>query len=276
MNLSDTALLMVAFVWGLTFVMVKESLFFISPFKFLFYRFLLSFLFLLVISCKRLKNMDRSIFKYGILIGVSLFSGYGFQTVGLMYTTPANAGFITGLSVVLVPSLSVLFIKKGLNRYSYLGVGCAAAGLFSLSFQRFEMNYGDFLILLCAFSFALHIVLVGKYAPLYDPVLLTTVQIGVVALLSFLLSLNQQPVFTTIVWETLIITSLFATVLAFLIQNMAQRHTPPTRTAVIFAMEPVFAALCSFILVHEVFTFRKIIGCALILVGMVITELKKA
>jgi drug/metabolite transporter (DMT)-like permease len=220
--------------------------------------------------------MDRNILKYGIVIGVSLFSGYGFQTVGLQYTTPANAGFITGLSVVVVPFLSVLFIKKGLHVYSYVGVVCAAAGLFSLSFQKFEMNYGDFLMLLCAFSFALHIVLVGKYAPLYDPVLLTTVQIGVVAVLSFLLSLNQEPVFTTMVWKTVIVTSLFATVLAFLIQNLAQQHTPPTRTAVIFAMEPVFAALCSFILIHEVFTLRKVAGCILILLGMVITELKKA
>ena len=219
--------------------------------------------------------MDRNILKYGIVIGLSLFLGYGFQTVGLQYTTPANAGFITGLSVVAVPFLSVLFIKKRLPMYSYMGVACAAIGLFSLSFQQFEMNYGDFLIAVCAFCFALHIVLVGKYAPLYDPVLLTTVQIGVVALLSWFLSLNQEPIFTTIVWETLIVTSLFATVLAFLIQNLAQQHTPPTRTAVIFAMEPVFAALCSFILIHEVFTFRKVIGCILILLGMVITELKK-
>lgn len=274
MKPSDAALLIVAFVWGLTFVLVKESLFFVSPFRFLFYRFTLSFLLLILISVKKLKNINKKVIKYGILIGIALFCGYGFQTVGLQYTTPANAGFITGLSVVIVPFLSMALLKKRPHKYSFGGVFCAAVGLFFLSFQNLEMNYGDFLILLCAFSFAMHIILVGKYAPFYDPVLLTTVQIGVVALLSFFLSTGQEQVINATVLEALIITAVFATVMAFLIQNIAQKHTPPTRTAVIFAMEPVFAAVCSFLLIHEVFTVRKIVGCVLILTGMVITELK--
>ena len=275
MKLSDTALLVVAFVWGLTFVMVKESLSFISPFKFLFFRFLLSFIFLLVISAKKLRNLNTNIMKYGMIIGIFLFCGYGFQTVGLQYTTPANAGFITGLSVVMVPFLEVIILRKKPGSYSFVGVLCAAVGLFFLSFEKLQMNYGDFLILLCAFSFALHIVMVGKYAPLHDPVLLTVIQIGMVAFLSFFLSIHQESVINTVVLEALLVTSIFATVMAFLVQNMAQRHTPPTRTAVIFAMEPVFAALCSFILIHEVFTLRKIAGCLLILVGMIIAEAKK-
>jgi drug/metabolite transporter (DMT)-like permease len=275
MKFSDEALLVVAFVWGLTFVMVKESLSFISPFRFLFYRFSLSFLFLLAVSNKRLRNMDINSAKYGILIGIALFSGYGFQTVGLQYTTPANAGFITGLSVVIVPFLSLVLLRKKPSKYAFVGVLCAFFGLVFLSFQEIEMNYGDFLVLLCAFSFAMHIILVGKYVPFYDPVLLTTVQIGTVALLSFFMSTEQEPVINTIVLKALIVTSLLATVMAFLVQNMAQQHTSPTRTAVIFATEPVFAALCSFVLIGEVFTLRKIIGCILILAGMLITEIRK-
>lgn len=281
MKNSDIGLLMVAFVWGLTFVLVKESLFYISPFKFLFYRFSLSFLLLLGISIKKLKNITVDIIKYGGSIGIALFCGYGFQTMGLQYTTPANAGFITGLSVVIVPFLSFALLQKKPSIYSIIGVLCAAAGLFFLSFQQFDMNYGDFLVLLCAFSFALHIILVGKYAPFYDPVLLTMVQIGMVALLSGIsgvsevLSAGQSPTMNVTVVEALIITAVFATVMAFLVQNMAQKYTPPTRTAVVFAMEPFFAAVCSYLLIHEVFTVRKIIGCALILAGMVVTELKK-
>lgn len=275
MKNSDIGLLMVAFVWGLTFVIVKESLFYISPFKFLFYRFSLSFLLLLGISIKKLKNITVKTVKYGSFIGIALFCGYGFQTVGLQYTTPANAGFITGLSVVIVPFLSFALLQKKPSIYSIIGVLCAVVGLFFLSFQQFDMNYGDFLVLLCAFSFAMHIILVGKYAPFYDPVLLTMVQIGMVALLSGVLSAGQSSVINATVIEALIVTALFATVMAFLVQNMAQKYTPPTRTAVVFAMEPVFAAVCSFLLIHEVFTVRKIIGCVLILVGMLITELKK-
>jgi drug/metabolite transporter (DMT)-like permease len=274
MKLSDTALLAVAFVWGLTFVMVKESLYYISPFRFLFYRFSLSFVLLLGISVKKLRHINTYIIKYGLFIGVALFFGYGFQTVGLQYTTPANAGFITGLSVVIVPFLSLVLLKYKPGIYSIAGVVCAFCGLFFLSFHNYEMNIGDFLVLLCAVSFAMHIILVGKYAPVHDPVLLTTVQIGMVAVLSGIFSINQESVLNATVIHALIITALFATVFAFLIQNMAQEHTPPTRTAVIFAMEPVFAAVCSYVLINEVFTVRKIVGCVLILAGMLITEIR--
>ncbi len=272
---NDAALLMVTFVWGLTFVMVKESLSFVGPFTFLFYRFSLSFLLLIAISMKKLRKINIYVTKYGILIGIFLFSGYGFQTVGLQYTTPASAGFITGLSVVIVPFLSMALLKKRPGKNSLLGVLCAFLGLLFLSFQQLRMNYGDFLVLLCAFSFAMHIVLVGKFAPFNDPFLLTTVQIGTVAGLSFLFRKEQDIILNSTVLEALIITAVFATVMAFLIQNIAQRSTPPTRTAVIFAMEPVFAAVSSFVLIHEVFTLRKIIGCLLILSGMVITEMKR-
>lgn len=272
---SDAALLMIAFVWGFSFVLVKEALTFISPFTFLFYRFFLSFLILLMISAKKLRVINANILKYGIFIGIALFFGYGFQTVGLQYTTPANAGFITGLSVVMVPFLSVALLKKRPDIYSFVGVFFAAAGLFFLLFQQLEMNYGDLLIVFCAFSFAMHIILVGKYVPSCDPLLLTTIQIGTVALLSYGFTGRGRTTMTPLAVEAVLITSLVATVAAFLIQNAAQRHVTPTRTAVIFATEPVFAALCSFFLNYEVFTVRKVGGCLLILVGILITEFKK-
>lgn len=271
---SDLGLLVVAFVWGLTFVMVKESLLFISPFKFLFYRFFLSFLFLAGLSGKRLLRLNGSVLGHGAVIGVFLFLGYGLQTVGLQYTTPANTGFITGLSVVIVPFLAVALLKKPPGKGAFWGVGCAGLGLFLLSVEEMEVNQGDLLVLLGAFAFAMHLILVGKYVQNHDPVLLTTVQIGMVALLSLTASSGQQWSVNRTVVEALLVTSVFATVMAFLIQNLAQRHTPPTRTAVIFATEPVFAALCSYVLTGELFTVRKVVGCLLILTGMLIAEIK--
>jgi drug/metabolite transporter (DMT)-like permease len=273
-KLSDLGLLTVAFVWGLTFVMVKESLLFISPFKFLFYRFALSFLFLAGLSGKRLLRLNRPVLGHGALIGVFLFLGYGLQTVGLQYTTPANTGFITGLSVVIVPFLAAGLLKRPPGTYAVVGVGCAAVGLFLLSVEKMEMDYGDFLVLLGAFAFAMHLILVGKYAPEHDPVLLTTVQIGMVALVSFAASWGQQWSVNNTVVQALFVTSIFATVMAFLLQNMAQRYTPPTRTAVIFATEPVFAAVCSYMLIGEPFTIKKVAGCLLILTAMLIAEIK--
>jgi drug/metabolite transporter (DMT)-like permease len=275
MKSSDLGLLGVAFVWGFTFVAVKESLEFVSPFTFLFYRFLLAFLLLFIISIKKLKKMNRVILRHGFLVGIFLFLGYGFQTMGLQYTTPANAGFITGLSVIIVPFLSVFALKVKPPLNAWIGVACALIGLFFLSFEKFSMDYGDFLVLLGACSFATHLILVGKYSPRYDPFLLTTAQIGTVTVLSCLLGVRSPVVvFNHTVVEALIITAVFATVLAFLIQTAAQQHTPATRTAVIFAMEPVFAALSSYILIHEIFPVQKILGCILILLGMIITEIK--
>jgi len=271
----DISLLMVSFFWGITFVVVKEAIEFIPPFSFLFYRFSITFLLLLLVSIGRLKNLDLETLKSGIFIGSFLFLGYGFQTVGLRETTPANAGFITGLSVVIVPFISSLLLKLKPQKNVIAGVILATAGLIFLSFQRFMISYGDFLILLCAFSFAMHIILVGKYSPGRDTFLITMVQIGTVALFSFFLSFGEKPFeFNMTIWQALIITSFFATFLAFLIQNSAQKNVSPTHTALIFSMEPVFAALGSYILLNEAFTLRKIIGCICILTGMILSEIK--
>jgi len=272
---NDLALLVVAFFWGLTFVTVKEAIEFIPPFSFLFCRFSIAFLLLLLISIKKLKNMNLKTLKSGFFIGIFLFLGYAFQTVGLKYTTPANAGFITGLSVVIVPFLSSVILKAKPGRNVIIGIILATIGLLFLSFQEFKISYGDFLILLCALSFAMHIILVGKYSPKMDTFLITTVQIGTVALFSLFFSFTESSFeFNIVILEALIITAIFATVLAFLIQNAAQKHVSPTHTALIFAMEPVFAAVCSYIIISEVFTIRKIIGCLFILLGMIIAEIK--
>jgi len=272
---NDLSLLMVTFFWGLTFITVKEAIEFIPPFSFLFYRFLIAFLLLLAVSIKKIKNLDLKTLKYGFFVGIFLFLGYGFQTVGLKYTTPANAGFITGLSVVMVPFLSSIILKIKPGRNVIIGVTLATIGLVFLSFQEFKINYGDFLILMCAFSFAMHIILVGKYSPKLDTFLITTVQIGAVAMFSLFFSFTESSFeFNMTIYEALIITAVFATFLAFLIQNAAQKHVSPTHTALIFAMEPVFAAVCSYILISEVFTLRKILGYLLILLGMIIAEIK--
>jgi drug/metabolite transporter (DMT)-like permease len=196
--------------------------------------------------------------------------------VGLTYTTPANAGFITGLSVVIVPLFSSLILKITPGRNALVGVVLAFIGLIFLSFRGFTIGYGDFLILLCAFSFAMHIILVGKYASSVDTFLITTIQIGTVAVLSFFCSLTEASFeFNAVIWQALVITAVFAMVVAFLLQNAAQKDVTPTHTALIFAMEPVFAALCSYLLIHEIFTARKIIGCLFILLGMILAERRR-
>lgn len=277
---ADLALLFVAFIWGITFVVVKEALAEIGPYFFLAIRFAIAFLFLALICWRSTLRVNRANLAGGLFIGLALFGGYAFQTVGLQYTTAANAGFITGLSVVLVP----LFVA-GLTRtlpapMAVTGVACAIIGLGLLAVQGdFAVGYGDFLVFCCAVCFAAHVILVGRYAPCLDPALLAIIQIGTVAFICFLIApvLESFPVtLAPPVQIALLATAVPATALAFLIQNKAQKFTSPTHTAVIFTTEPVFAGLAAWFWGGETLEVHQWIGGAVIVLGTLITVWKTA
>lgn len=276
---ADLALLFVAFSWGLTFVVVQDALSGIGPYYFVALRFLLAFIFLAVIYWRNLSGLNLPTLKTGIFIGSFLFAGYAFQTVGLKYTGPATAGFITGLAVVLVPVFTALYYKRMPGIYVIIGVICATMGLGLLTIQcnAFKLGLGEILIFGCAICFGLHILLVGRFAGSYDPVLMAITQIATVSGVSFVfaLMLEKMPAqITTPVWVAFLITAIPATSLAFLIQNTVQRYTSPTHTAIIFTMEPVFSAITAHVLGREFLIGFQIIGCILILGGMLIAELK--
>jgi drug/metabolite transporter (DMT)-like permease len=215
----------------------------------------------------------------GILVGLALFAGYAFQTFGLRETTPAKAGFITGLSVVLVPLGQVIFLRRPPRRNSIVGVALATVGLALLSLQPdMSISRGDLLVLGCAVAFAAHILLVGRYAPDWPPLRLALVQIVTVAVLSSAAALLlERPIGWPPgnVWFAAAFTGLLATALAFFVQSRAQQATSPTHTALIFAAEPVFAGLFSFLLIGEVLGPRQILGSALIVAGMLVSEFRR-
>lgn len=276
--LADAALLAVAAVWGLTFVTVKNAISLLPPFAFNFYRFGLAALVMAVFALPSRKELTKATVKAGVLLGVFLFLGYSFQTLGLLYTTASNAGFITGLSVVFVPLFSTLIAKERPAHGVIAGALIAAAGLAFISGVGFtKFNVGDFLVLCCAFSFALHIIFVGKYTTLYSTVWLVTLQIGIVALFSGIFSLlleSGNNSFQPAVWPALIITALFATCFAFFVQNYMQRFTSPSHTAIILTSEPVFSAIFSVILLQETLTPYAYWGGLLIISGMLLSEVK--
>lgn len=275
---ADLALLGVTAIWGVTFTVIKDALAGIGPHYFLGMRFSAAFIFLALFYWKRLINADRNTLAAGLAIGLFLYAGYVFQTVGLQYTSASNAGFITGLAVVLVPLICSVLSRRLPGGAPALGVFSAALGLAALSLgDDMRINYGDALVFLCAVSFAVQIILVGRYAPQYDPVVLAIVQIGVVAFASLgcAVALEEMPVvLSREVWVAFLITTLPATALAFLIQNTVQRFTSPTHTAIIFTMEPVFAAASAWLLGGEILTLKQLAGCFLILAGMLVAELK--
>lgn len=273
---ADLALLFVTLVWGSTFVIVKWAIIDLPPFPFLAIRFGLAFFSLLPFLWYQRAHISVKTVLQGVALGVFLFSGYAWQTVGLQYTTASNAGFITGLSVVIVPTLLVITTRKLPQLSLVLGILSAVVGLALLSLSdRLQFNKGDIMILVCAISFAFHIFLVGNYAPKTNATVLASAQILTVSILSgiFTLLIPQPPVtFSMTVWFALLVTAVPATSLAFYVQTKMQQFTSATHTALIFSMEPVFAAISGFILAGEILTTRGLIGAGLVLVGMLVAE----
>lgn len=285
---ADASLLAVTFVWGATFVVVQNAIAFLEPLSFNAVRFSLAWLFLfiwLVIFHRSLfRHYTLPLIRAGIWMGLWLFSGYALQTIGLLYTTSSKAGFITGLNVVLVPLFSFLFLKQKPSVNAIIGTVMAAAGLYFLTIGdgSWSFNRGDVFVFFCAISFAMHIIVTDKYSARYSSMLLTMTQLFTVAVMctifAFLFEDETQMWNAAIlqkreVWTALLITSLLATTAAFLIQTNFQKYTTATRVALIFAMEPVFAAITAYIWAGERLTASAIIGCIGILCGMIFAEL---
>lgn len=287
--LADLGLLFVAFIWGTTFVLVQNAVRVMEPMTFNGVRFCLAFFLLLIIVCLVRPKVPRKeigdVIGKGLLLGGFLFAGYALQTIGLVYTTSAKAGFITGLSVVLVPLFVWAFYQKRPATHAFLGPAFAVCGLYFLTMEgTLAPNFGDLLVLFCAVAFAMHIVFTGRFSARAPALFLTTVQMGTVAVLSFagaFLFENWRVAFSPTVLghgdvlSALFVTSLFATVLAYFIQTKLQKQTPATHVAIIFAMEPVFAALCGVIYAGESLTAAQWFGSALIFSSMILSEWKK-
>ncbi|HWO76335.1 MAG TPA: DMT family transporter [Bacillus sp. (in: firmicutes)] len=284
---ADIWLLFVAFIWGTTFVIVQNALSFLPPFTFNALRFLLAGVIMVIPVYFLFKNRPvenkKSILLSGFIMGLFLYFGYGFQTIGLVYTTSSKAAFITGLSVVLVPLASLVLFKQKPRLMIWIACLLSVTGLYMMTMTGgSSFNYGDGLVLICAFGFAFHIIITGKFSVKLDAILLTIVQIVTVGILSLLTAFILedwqkafQPayLFQFDVVLALFVTALLATALAFFIQTKVQKYTSAARVAIIFAFEPIFAALTSYVVLKESLSVSAAIGCLLIFLSMILSEL---
>lgn len=280
---ADLLLLAVTAVWGATFPLVKAATTppeGIPTFAFLSLRFDLAALVLGLLTYRRVARSGWRTLAAGTFIGLILFSAFALQTLGLGRTTAAKAGFITGLSVVLVPVVSLLWLRRPPAPGAWAGVCLAFAGLALMSLDGSSLvpGPGDLLVLGCAVGFAFHIAAVARWAGPHDPVALATIQVAVAGLASHLLTAatGSWPGWGAIgsqVWQAVVITGLFATAGAFWLQNTLQPYTTPTHTALIFSAEPIWAALFAWWLTGETLTPRGYLGGPLILAGMLLAEL---
>jgi len=275
------SLLFVVMIWGATFTVVKEALQDASTLVFLALRFSLATLVMAAAFAGRytaFPSARRSI-QGGIWAGLALFGGYLFQTMGLRYTSAPNSAFITSLSVVAVPFLVALVYRSVPRPAEVAGVALATAGLALLTLPGWglAMGLGDLLTLVCALSFGVHVVILARFAPKCSFELLSLTQVGVTALIALGAVWWAEPVrlrWTPRLALALAVTGILATALAFSVQTWAQRRLSPVRTALILAMEPVFAWLTSYLAAGESLSRRGAAGAALILAGALLAELK--
>jgi drug/metabolite transporter (DMT)-like permease len=268
------ALVAVTAVWGSTFVVVKDAVEQMPVTDFLTWRFALAALAMLVLRPRAVASLGTAGRRAGLLLGLALGAGYLLQTLGLQTTSAAVSGFITGMFVVLTPLGAAVLLRQPPGRMAWLAVVLATVGLGFLALRGFSIGGGELLTLGCAAAFALHIVGLGRWAASYDVYGLAVVQLitvaGMCAVVAVPGGLAVPP--DAGVWGALALTALAATAVAFVVQTWAQAHLPPTRAAVVMTMEPVFAGLFAVVAGGERLGPRTLIGAALVLAAMVLTE----
>lgn len=276
---ADLLLLSVAIAWGVTFLMVQEAIDSTPVYAFLFFRFTLASFLMFLISYKYLKETNLKTLFYGVVLGSFLFSAFATQTFGLAYTKSSIVAFITGLNVICVPFLAYFIFKDKVRKNVFIASIVAVAGLYLLTMSGvLTLGKGEFLTLICAFLFALHIIFTGKFSKEVNVFVLVLFQLITVSILSLAFSLilddttfNLQYDYTF--FKAVLVTAVFATVYAFLIQTYMQQFTTATKTAIIFTMEPVSASVFAYFAVNEILTTTQIYGAILIVFATLVAEL---
>jgi len=269
------ALILVTAICGVTFVQVKDAVEIYPLFAFLAVRFAIASAVLAPFAVRRMQSIDRRGLVAGTGLGGLLALGYALQTAGLARTTVSSTGFITGLCVVLTPVTAYVLFRDRIPGPAWIGVALATLGLAMLTGVDAGSAVGDALVLGGAAAYALQIVLMERYAPHYDAVAFTLTEM-VAAFLGFTaIALARGELSVPhgwTVWGALLVTGIFASALAFVIQTWAQKRTSATRTALAFSAEPVFAAFFGYLLAGDRLGAIGWSGCVLILAGIVISE----
>ena len=273
---AQVALLAMAAVWGATFVMVQDAVREMPVLTFLAYRFLAAAAIVAFVFRRQLRSLSAAGWRAGGLMGVFLTLGYVLQTLALLHTTAANAGFITGLFMVFTPLLAAATLRVRVSRITWVGAGVSAIGLALLAGVGGSWHpLGDALALGCAIAFAAHILATDSGVRSHAIGGLLAVQLaccGFACLLASAAMGDLEAPSSGSLWMALAVTAVLASALGFWVQSYAQRHAPPARTALILASEPAFAGLFGVTLQGDQLTGVSLIGALLILSAIVAVE----
>ncbi len=284
---SDLLLLITAVIWGFAFVAQRVGMAYLGPFAFNGIRFALGCLVLLPFLVRDQRRnqpaggkkgftADRSFFIGGTIAGLFLFGGASFQQVGMVHTTAGNAGFITGLYVVIVPIIG-LFTGQKSNLGIWMGALLAAIGLYLLSITGdFHIAWGDFLVLMGAFVWAAHVIVIGWLSPKTSSLRLAFIQFVICSILSLAVAFIRETITVQAVLQAslpLAYGGFLSVGIAYTLQIVAQKSAHPAHAAILLSLEAVFAAIGGWIILTESMTTRGMIGCALMLAGMLFSQL---
>jgi drug/metabolite transporter (DMT)-like permease len=271
---AELALVGVAAIWGATFTVMQDGIEHLPVLTFLGYRFTAAALLVAPFVRRELRAMTAPALRAGLAMGVFLTAGYVLQTFALVHTSASNAGFITGLFVVFTPLLAALVLRERIGLVAWVAAIVSALGLYLLSGTH-GFNEGDGLALLCALAFAAHILVTSRGARSHPVGGLLVVQLGVCGLFCVSTAAIRGELSVPhagSVWSALIITAVFASAVAYFVQTYAQRHAPPTRTALILASEPAFAGLFGWLLAGDHLSAVAWLGALLIMAAIVAVE----
>lgn len=293
---SEALLVITTVLWGTTFTITKTLTEVMPPFFYMGLRFFIATLGFLPFIMK-FKKFNVYQLKVSILAGFLYFASNLTQTIGLAFTSPSKAGFLTGINVILVPVFLALFFKKKVKKTIWIAVVLAIAGTYILSFSGIEgFSAGDPLIIACAVLYAWYIIYIDKHTKRIDPVLFSMVQLIFITVFSLGFSVVFEDwsyifgggagnIFTVNNVMIMVYMGLVATSLTFLFQIFGQQHVSSSRTAIIFALEPVFATIFAMLWGKDVFTLQLLVGSILIFAGIIfsierkkdgVSDLKKA
>ena len=277
LKLAPWALLTVSAAWGFSFIVMKDAIQRQSVNNFLFTRFTLAVIVMILIRPQTIKLFNKDLLQRGGLAGIFLGLGYIAQTLGLERTGAAITGFITGLYVVLTPLIASFVLKEKITKFTWLCIAVATLGLGLLSIRGFSVGIGEMFVLASAVLFAAHIIALSKWSSGRDVYAMTVIQLSMCAILAGLASAIEGYSLPpdSGVWGVVIFTAVFATAIAFIVQTWSQAHMSATKVAVILTMEVVFAALFAIVIGGERLTVQTAIGGILVVVAMYLIVLKE-
>lgn len=291
---SDLMLLLTAFIWGSSFIAQSKGADVLGPFTFNAFRYALAVIALLpvvfilsnkkkdkekttVLTDEEKKAQKKILILGGVATGVALFLGTSLQQYAMAFTTAAKAGFITTLYVILVPIVGI-FLKKKVRPLIWLCALMGVIGLYLLSIQpgTFSIGRGDFFVLLCAFAFTGHILVIDYFSPKTDGVKLSCIQFAVVSAASFVAMFLTETLVMSDVWTAivpLLYSGVLSSAVAYTLQIVAQKDADPTVASLILSLESVFAAICGALLLGESLSGREIAGCGIMFAAIVLAQL---